>query len=176
VSVILVSLALLAASAPVRTQDSTATRDQATASKPSPVYYGGYVTMWFGNPFRVGVFPLIGYRVTPKLSLGVEAGYEYLNYDGPAGSTSNYGGALFARYRIIPQFYLHGEGRYINYGSLTTSDRTWVPFILLGGGLVQRLGPRTSAYVEALFDVLQDDSSPYENWDPFIRVGIAVGF
>ena len=51
-----------------------------------------------------------------------------------------------------------------------------MPFVLLGGGFVQRLGTNTSAYVEALFDVLQDDNSPYENWDPIIRVGIAVGF
>jgi len=27
-----------------------------------------------------------------------------------------------------------------------------------------------------LFDVIQDDNSPYENWDPIISIGAGVGF
>lgn len=170
---LVLGIALLPALAPAaQAQSASATRSTAG----SPVYYGGYVSTWFGNPFRIGVFPLVGYRLTPAISLGVQAGYEYLNYDGPGGTTSNYGGAVFTRYRVVPQFYLHAEGRYVNYGSPVTSERRWVPFILVGGGVVQRLGPRTSAYVEALVDVLQDDGSPYEEWDPSVRVGVTVGF
>jgi hypothetical protein len=111
--------------------------------------------------------------------LGAQVGYEYANYDGPGGEASNYGGAVFARYRVIPQLYVHGEGRYVNYELYDVADdatREWVPFILLGGGFVQRVSARTSAYVEVLFDVLQNDRSPYDNWEPSVRVGIAVGF
>ena len=160
---------------PAAAQDVSASR----TTSPSPVYYGGSVGLGFGNGFRIGVFPLVGVRVTPQLSLGAQVGYEYANYNEPDADASNYGGAVFARYRVIPQLYLHGEGRYVNYELYDVADdstREWVPFILLGGGFVQPVGGRTSAYVEVLFDVLQNDRSPYDNWEPSIRVGMAVGF
>lgn len=118
-------------------------------------------------------------RLTPRLSVGAQAGLEYANYDGPGREATNYGGALFARYRVIPQLYLHGEGRYVSYelfGIGGNSSREWVPFVLLGGGFVQPVSPRTSVYVEALFDVLQDSEAPYDDWEPFVRVGVAVGY
>ena len=60
--------------------------------------------------------------------------------------------------------------------SATTSEREWVPFLLLGGGLSKMVGARSWAYVEVLVDVLQDDNSPYDDWDPFVSVGVGVGF
>ncbi len=167
-------LVLVAATTPAAAQSSAS-----RTSSPSPVYYGGSITLGFGSAFRIGAFPLVGVRVTRQLSVGAQAGIEYANYDGPGREATNYGAALFARYRVIPQLYLHGEGRYVSYelfGAGDESSREWVPLVLLGGGFVQRLSPRTSAYVEVLFDVLQDDSSPYDNWEPFTRVGVAVGF
>jgi hypothetical protein len=29
---------------------------------------------------------------------------------------------------------------------------------------------------EVLFDVLQDSNSPYEDWAPFVSIGVGVGF
>ncbi|MEB3323589.1 MAG: hypothetical protein VKI81_12260 [Synechococcaceae cyanobacterium] len=145
----------------------------------SPVYYGGSVILGFGSAFRIGLYPLVGVRVAPKLSVGAQVGYEYVDYSGPGGSTSMYGGSLFTRYRILPAFYLHGEGRAINYERFLIdagSERQWVPLVLLGGGFVQRISRRASAYVEVLFDVLNDDKSPYDDWVPFVRVGFGVGF
>jgi hypothetical protein len=175
VSVALVACIVAVVNTPAAAQDLSASR----TSSPSPVYYGGSIGLGFGNGFRIGVFPLVGVRVTPQFSLGAQVGYEYANYNEPDADASNYGGAVFARYRIIPQLYLHGEGRYVNYELFDVADastREWVPFILLGGGFVQRVSARTSAYVEVLFDVLQNDRSPYDSWEPSIRVGMAVGF
>lgn len=160
---------------PVAAQEVPASGEKAATS----IYYGGSITLGFGSAFRIGVFPLVGLRLTPKLSVGAQAGLEYANYDGPGREATNYGGALFARYRVIPQLYLHGEGRYVSYelfGIGDNSSREWVPFVLLGGGFVQPVSPRTSVYVEALFDVLQDSESPYDDWEPFVRVGVAVGY
>ncbi len=143
------------------------------------IYYGGSVTLSFGDVNRIGIYPMIGYRLTPKASLGGEIGYEYLKYDFPDESTSNYGGAVFALYSIIPQVYARGKFALINYegfSSTGSSSRTTVPFLLFGGGVVQRVGARTSAYAEVLFDVLQDDASPYDTWEPFVSVGVGVGF
>jgi len=46
----------------------------------------------------------------------------------------------------------------------------------LGGGYSLPLGGRTSLNAQILFDVLQDDRSPYRNWEPFYSVGLSVGF
>jgi len=143
------------------------------------IYYGGTVTFSFGDATRIGIFPMLAYKVTPKLSGGVEIGYEYVNYDDFDQSANNYGASVFARYRLIPLIYAHAEYQQVNYELFTgpnTSSREWVPFLLVGGGLSKMVAPRTWAYVEVLVDVLQDDQSPYEDWDPVVSVGIGVGF
>lgn len=148
-------------------------------------YYGGTVGFSFWNDYTyIGIYPLVGYKVTPKFSIGGKIGYSYYNYHNTDLSTNNYGGSVFTRYRVIPQFYLHGEFVYFSYEQQTYdlqtrkygTERNWVPFILLGGGLSQNIGPNVWAYVEVLFDVLQDENSPYEGWDPFISIGVGVGF
>ena len=143
------------------------------------IYYGGTVTLSFGNAMRIGIAPMLAYKITPKLSAGVEVGYEYVNYDDFDQSSHNYGGSVFSRYRLIPQLYAHAEYQLVNYDiptGINTSARETVPFLLVGGGFCQRVAPNTWGYVEVLVDVLQDDSSPYEDWDPVVSVGVGVGF
>ena len=136
-------------------------------AKKMPVYYGGSIGLSFGNYFRVNVSPMVGYRYSPKASVGFRVSYEYIEdkrYD-PKLTSSNYGGSLFARYRIIPKAYGHVEFAYMSYKykiSNLESDRTWVPFLLLGGGYVQPISPNASFIIEVLVDVLQDDRSPYK--------------
>jgi hypothetical protein len=170
-------VALLLASAPASAQ--VAQQDTTTPPPARPVFYGGSIILGFGAGFRIGAFPLVGVQLNPRLAVGAQAGVEYVNYDDPGGDAVNYGGALFTRFRVNPRLYLHGEGQYINYELPRlgdTSDREWVPFVLVGGGLVQPLSGRSAAYVEVLFDVLQHDDSPYDDWEPVVRVGVSVGY
>jgi len=143
------------------------------------VYFGGSVTLSFGDVTRIGVYPMIAWKFTPKLSVGTELGYEYLKYDDIDQSANNYGWSVFSRYRIIPQLYAHAEYQMVNYEiftSPTTSDREWIPYLLLGGGLASRIGSNTWGYLEVLFDVLNDDHSPYDKGEPIISAGVGVGF
>lgn len=143
------------------------------------VYFGGSVTLSFGDVTRIGVYPMIAYKFTPKLSVGTELGYEYLKYDDIDQSANNYGGSVFGRYRIIPQLFAHAEYQMVNYEiftSPTTSEREWIPYLLFGGGLSSRIGPNTWGYVEVLFDVLNDEHSPYDEGEPIISAGVGVGF
>ncbi len=143
------------------------------------IYYGGSVTVSFGDVTRIGVYPMIAYKVTPKLSAGAEFGYEWLKYDNFDETTNNYGWSVFSRYRLLPQIFAHAEYQMVNYEiftSPTTSDHEWVPYLLFGGGLSSRIGPNTWGYVEVLFDVLNDDHSPYDDGEPFISAGVGVGF
>jgi len=174
------------------------TEDNGAASynpfKPSPQpnrwYYGGNVGFNFwNNYFYLSVQPFAAYKVTPKLSVGGKVGYTYISdsrYDPfPTLKTHNFGGSIFTRYRIIPQFYTHTEFVYAAYERISsynytnntyTTERIWVPYLLLGGGVSQRVGPNVWVFAEVLFDVLNDKNSPYKEWDPFISIGAGVGF
>jgi hypothetical protein len=152
----------------------------AAKKEPSKVYYGGTVGLNFGSYFRISVTPLVGYKVHPKASIGVKVGYEYIEdkrYDQKL-TASNYGGSVFTRYLVHPRVYAHAEFAYISYKyriSNIETEREWVPFILVGGGYMQPISPRTVLIVEVLVDVLQDENSPYEQWDPLISIGVGVG-
>ena len=148
--------------------------------KPNPQqskwYYGGNIGLSFwNNYFYLGVFPLVGYKVTPKFSVGGKLGYTYYSQNNTDFSSHNYGGSIFTRYRVVPQFYLHGEFVYFSYERFGT-ERLWVPFLLLGGGFSQMVSPNVWVFVEVLFDVIQDIKSPYNDWDPFVSFGVGVGF
>ena len=145
------------------------------------VYYGMSLGFNFGSYFRIRVAPMVGYRITPQFSAGVKAAYEYIkdNRYNDAVTYHNYGGSLFARYLIIPQLYVHAEYAYMSYQfsvSDFNSEREGIPFLLLGGGYRQRIGKNTFAFLEVLFDVLQNEKSPYEAWEPLIIVGVSTGF
>jgi hypothetical protein len=171
---------------------STTSSSQTTQppSAESRWYYGGNIGFSFWNDyFYLGVYPLVGYKVTPKLSLGAKIGYAYISDDRyepfPALNTSNYGASIFSRYRIIPQLYAHAEFAYWSYENISSfntvnntynTERYWVPYLLLGGGYSQNIGPNVWLFAEVLFDVINDENSPYESGEPFISFGAGVGF
>jgi hypothetical protein len=167
-----------AATPPPAPAPAAAAPAAAGKSGPSKIYYGGTVTVSFGNTSRLGIFPMVGYKLTPKISGGAELGYEYVSY-GNNQNTHNYGGSIFGRFRVGRNLYATAEYQNLNYEIFTTpnsSKREWVPAMLLGGGYVKGLGKGMSVYGEVLFDVLQADNSPYKNWEPIVNVGVVVGF
>lgn len=184
-STIVDSTAAPAAIAPAPAAASTAAATQAPppAEKPKKkrdIFYGGTVGATFGDYTSISISPMIGMMLTPRVAVGVEATYEYVEDEsyGKKVTASNYGGGVFARFFPVPRFYGHAEFDYMSYEyqiSGQETDRTWVPFLLVGGGVVQRISPRTALTVEVLFDVLQDDNSPYDSGEPFVSVGVGVG-
>lgn len=150
--------------------------------KISKVIVGGSLGFSFGSVTSVRINPLLGYKLTPKLTTGITGLYEYNSYDYSGygrQNYSNYGGSVFSRFRFVPMAYLHAEFSYINYEFSRFNNekyRQGVPFIFLGGGFAQKVGRNTYAYGQILFDVLQDSNSPYSEWAPFYSVGVSVGF
>jgi len=148
-----------------------------TETAESKVYYGGYVGASFGDYSSVEISPLVGYKVSPVLSAGVRATYEYLWHE--EFNASNYGGSVFAIARIHPKIFLQTEFQYISYEIPSiggSSDREWVPFWYVGGGFVQPLGGNASLVASVMVDVLQDENSPYEDWNPTFSIGVIAGF
>jgi hypothetical protein len=148
---------------------------------PNKMYFGGYVNANFGKYTAIGIEPLVGYKLTPKLSFGAKISYEYISdkrYEVDYNS-SNYGISVFNRIRLSQRLYTHAEFSEMNYklyDSLGESNRTWVPFLFLGGGLSQPISKNTWFTAEVLFDVIQNENSPYKNWEPFLSLGFGVGF
>ncbi len=178
-SIALLIVVLTLPSAAQETDSVTATSKPEQPHK-SSLFYGATIGVGFGSTFRLAFQPFVGLAFTPKLSGGVKVGYEYVRQSsyGSTVTWNNYGASVFGRYRFIPKAYFHAEFAYYSYGykaSQYTSERSWVPFLLLGGGYIQPVSSVGSMFVEVLFDVLQDSKSPYEAWTPWISVGFAVG-
>ncbi len=177
------------------TQDTTQVHQQAEPSPPPAqkqpnkksskrgkrLYFGGNVTFNVGSYTRIGIYPLVGFKLLPKLSVGAKIGYEYIKDKRWAEDyeTSNYGYSLFSRLRFFRNLYAHAEFQSTNYDlydSSGNSNREWVNFLLLGGGYSQPLGGNVRLNAQVLFDVLHADNSPYKSWEPIFSVGISAGF
>jgi hypothetical protein len=153
---------------------------QAKPNSQQKFFYGGNVGASFGTYTMVGIYPLIGYNISPRFSVGVKFIYQYIADKRYAETytTSNYGGSLFARFRVIPPLYLHAEYSQMSYdlyNGLGESSRTSVPFVFVGAGYRQNLGGAVWLNAQVLFDVLQDSNSPYSSWYPFFSLGFGVG-
>jgi hypothetical protein len=165
----------------VQTVQTAAEPQKKPVLNPNKMYFGGYVNASIGSYTAIGVEPLVGYKLTQKLSVGGKLSYEYISdkrYDEDY-SASNYGFSLFSRIRVTQRLYAHAEYSAMNYKLFNEtggSDREWVPFLFLGGGLSQPISKNTWVTAEVLFDVLQNENSPYKNWEPFFSVGFGVGF
>lgn len=146
------------------------------------MYYGGYLNMNFSKNYSViGAQPLIAYKLTPEFSLGTQLSYEYISdsryYNKQNGS--NYGASLFGRYRITPLFYAHTELALMSYKWFYTDgsdERKLAPMIYVGGGFSQPISENTWLNAQILFDVLNHENSPYEEWEPYYSIGFGVGF
>ncbi len=151
------------------------------------IYFGGGIGATFGSnysSFRIN--PLIGYKIIPKLSFGLQFQYEHIKnkYYSSTYTADNYGGSLFARFRVIKPIYVHAEYSMISYenyyqdqGSTDVySVREMVPFLFLGAGFSKRLAGNSWLNFQVLFDVIQNDKSPYRKGEPFYSVGVGLGF
>ncbi len=176
-----------AAPAPDAAVDSTAGTTPITPTNPRPpqprefnAYYGGsFAIGFFDGEARFAIMPNVAWGLTPKLSAGIGASYEFVSYDDGEGTASSYGGSLFTRYRFTPAFYGRAEfeARSLDANSTPAGvGRETVEFLWLGGGVATAMGRKSSAYAEVLFDLVQDPLSPYEGGRPLSRVGVMFGF
>lgn len=149
------------------------------------LFFGGGLNLQFGTTTNIGIDPVVGYKIdrNNKWSVGVGGSYNYTRWNAYGANTgfSTYGYRTFTRYRLLPQLFAHAEFNHMNmvgYIDRATArlGRTWVPFLLVGGGYSASLGGRTYMTFTILWDVLQDPRSPYLRGTPFVGGGFAVGF
>ena len=165
---------------------------------PSRLVLGGGINALFGNGYAsVGISPMVGYKFTNNLVAGVGLGYQYnqqpdLNFSNPYYSSTVYYDKenivypnLWAKYTVWRILYIGTQLEYdlihlnepaldINGYQITANVNVNATCWLVGAGIKQPLGGRVYFYVELMYDVLQQDYSPYLN-TIVPRGGIAVG-
>jgi len=131
----------------------------------------------------VSVAPLVGYNITPNFQVGARVTYIYNSYKIYNGfqdvkyNLNSYGIGVFSRYIIYKGIMAQVEYEnlnleYINYNY--QESREWVPSLFIGGGYIQSMGGRGFASFAILWNVIENEYSPYTN--PLIRIGFGVNF
>ena len=159
------------------------------------LFTGGSISLGFGNrTFQVGGSPVFGYNLTRWLDAGVVVNYNYTSYrdyimlDDKLRSTT-YGAGAFTRIYPLRFLFAHAqfEHNFITQkympsnGGLTDKNKVEANSLLLGAGVAtERYAGegRPFFYLSILFDVLDNDYSPYVRSDgslmPIFRAGIQV--
>lgn len=142
------------------------------------IFTGGNIGLYFGNITYLNLSPVIGYRITNKLSAGAGVTYIYYQNNIYNFNTSMYGGKIFSRYSIIENLFAHTEYELLNleiYDILTANiERRWIGSFLVGGGYRQLIGGFSSLDILLLYDLNYSEYSP--NASPVVfRMGVTVG-
>ncbi|RCR67332.1 hypothetical protein [Larkinella punicea] len=131
---------------------------------------GGISNVSIGNPFSIGVAPVIAYQASERAILGVGINYVYyrakLYYQGGATEiyrANQYGGRVFGMYEIVPNIvknlYVHGEFEntnvgYTNYNIIPyETQRRWVSAGLVGLTYSQPISRRFGVNLTALYNL-----------------------
>ncbi len=120
----------------------------------------GIPSLQIGNPFSIGLSPIVGYQVSEHFVVGVSLGYIYTRYQNFA-TINQLSGRAFGMYEfipgILPNLYLHAELDQRSYsqkvdgqaGSFTGSGTA----TLVGLTYAQPIGRLFSANISALYNL-----------------------
>ena len=149
------------------------------------IFWGGDLGLSFGTLNNISLNPVIGYRLTNRLSTGVGINYSYAkssyyNYEG-----SMYGGNVFSSCTIIKdlgdvlQAY-KGSGIliYTEYSAINISNYydypgtliKWIGTPLAGFALQTPIGEKSYMLIMVLYNFNECSMSPYSN--PVFRVSM----
>jgi hypothetical protein len=153
------------------------------------LFFGGNLGLVVGDITIIEVTPLAGYRITPRWSAGIGLKYEYYKSSGRAYATSTgesystsiYGGNIFTDFVFLKNFptnglSLFGHGEYEGLSlenkyftdNLNSSGRYILNSVLIGIGLRQRMGMRSSLNIMLLWNLNETQNSPYPS-NPILK-------
>jgi hypothetical protein len=142
--------------------------------------FGGNIGLQFGRYTFVDISPLVGYKVTDQLIMGLGATYIYYSVDDfpYKYSTNIFGGRTFSKYYLMENLFAHLEYEILNMEVLDDLTyklvRTNIPSLFAGGGYRQMMGERSAFELLLLYNLMEERNSPYQN--PIIRAGFVFGF
>jgi hypothetical protein len=190
-SLLIISLFILTASIFAQVEEPVSPRQGEPKEKArlsDRLVFGGDIGLNFGTITYIKLAPIIGYRLTERLTAGLGPIYIYERYKNYNLSSSTYGGKAIVSFTVfkgaenvgplgIGDIVLHAENEVINVQPLYKStlnlydfgDRIWIDNLLMGGGLVQTISGKFSVSIFMLWDVTRNEYSPYSN--PIFKFG-----
>lgn len=162
---------------------------------PSRLVLGGSLGMVFGDYTNVDISPLVGYRFSDYIAAGININAQYGQFKSRDYYTGNtiqrdkytiFGGGVWGRVYPFPMVFVHIQPEYNfvtqnstyyldNNQKQTIKTNYGVPSLLVGAGYTQSVGGRVGIGISILYDVIQDNRSPYNN-SLIYRVGAGLGF
>jgi len=144
------------------------------------MFFGGSFWLSFGSVTNIQIAPVVGAWVLPRVAIA--AGPDYRFYKDEYSQTSVYGAKAYIQYvflrdlnNILPLgihtgLFLHLEDEYLNLESAdwlmynqTQSERFSVNTVLLGGGISQQMGRRSSVNFVVLWALNDAGYGIYSN-------------
>ncbi len=178
-----------------RDQGREPLRTQTIDGQPLPFaqrlrFGGGINGFRFGNPFSLGVSPVVAYQAAEHLILGIGGTYNYTRFKPYSNGIQNFRGATlnqfggrgFVMYEaipsIVPNLYLHGEVEATTIsekseaiGNLPATQRTYgVTIPLIGLTYMQPISRRFGVNLTGLYNLNANniDSQRIYGGSPFI--------
>jgi hypothetical protein len=146
------------------------------------MFFGGGVGFGFGDVDWVSISPVVGFKVTPKLSTGVGLTYRHNsdNRYSTSLTTNDYGGDVFAQYTLFKNIFAMAEYEYMNYEYYNAvGDKISDSFdsVLAGGGIFKPMGGHASMVLSVLYNFSYSSNDPSPYGSPWVyTAGVAVGF
>lgn len=137
--------------------------DIANPSFGDHLYFGGGFGLSGGSDgngnryFFIGVYPIVGYMVDNRFSVGMGVTYQYYTYPDVNLDIHQYGVSPFARYNF-GQVFLYGEYMILSTPTFINFQRTSFDRLPVGIGYSQPIGKRVSINGMGLYDVIWKSS------------------
>lgn len=193
-SVWVIVLSLFAASLVAQVEEPVPAekKDKGKKEKMAPserIVFGGDLGLSFGSITYIKLAPVVGYRVLPRLTLGLGPIYIYEKYKNLGFETSTYGGKAVASFTVLRgsdlgerfalgDIMLHVENEVVNvedyYHYYSDPPRLWIDNVLIGGGLSQSISNRFAISIFILWDITNNVNSPYYYTSPIIKFGFSI--
>lgn len=153
------------------------------------LFFGGNLGLMLGTITDIQISPVVGYWLLPRLAIAAGPTYRYYkstDYNNQVNKTSIYGAKAYAQLVIVQDMssfipmgshtgvFLHVENELLSLKAnfwkypLNPRGRFYVNTVLLGGGISQQIGRRSSMDFMVLWPLNESDYSIYNK--PEIRV------
>ncbi len=141
---------------------------------------GGNFNVVSTEPFSIDFSPMLGYKFTTKLSVGIGMNFRYTYVDSIKNkfyvSPANTSYKAFVNYDVIKGFFAYGEWEKsgIKMNSNDKSNKTWKDNYFIGVGKKFLIHPKLYLTTTALYNLNNEDNNPVHPRRFQMRIGFQV--
>jgi hypothetical protein len=111
------------------------------------IVVGGNIRLFLGTITEIELFPVVGYRLTNRLSVLAGPMYSYFSNRNFNFSDNAYGGRIMTRFFPHAKFYLQGEVDALSFGIRNVPLRIQHTYTMIGAGYYNNGGTVELLYI-----------------------------